>query len=96
MNYHNLIREALREDVGNTDITTRSIIPPSKKIEVILVAKEDCIVCGLGIARAVFMAIDKKIIFLSMRKEGERARRGDVIAKLSGKAQAILTLRGLP
>jgi nicotinate-nucleotide pyrophosphorylase (carboxylating) len=86
-----LIKQALREDIGKKDITTRMIIPKNKLVKAILLAKQDGIICGLEISALVFKAMDKKIKFKPLVKEGQKIRCGKVIARLRGKAQSILT-----
>lgn len=104
MNYHKLIktkqlrrshlhiiRGALFEDIGKQDITTELIIPKDKNIKAVLLAKEECIICGLEIAGHVFRVIDKDIKFSPLVKEGQKIKRGAVVAKLKGKAGSILS-----
>lgn len=82
---------ALREDIGRRDITTESIIPKSGYLEAVLIVKEKGVLCGMDIARAVFKAQDKNIRFKPLGKDGRNIKRGDVIAKVYGRAASILT-----
>lgn len=92
MNYtKHLIREALKEDIGKKDITTQFIIPKNKYIKAILLAKEDCVVCGLKVARLVFKIKDKNIKFKPLISEGQKIKKGRIIARLQGQARPILT-----
>jgi len=96
MNYlsrsiNNIIEQALREDIGKRDITTTAIIPKDKYAKAILLAKENCVICGLGIAREVFKIHDKKIKFNSQVPDGQKIKKGKIIAYISGRAQSILT-----
>ncbi len=86
-----IIRKALREDIGKKDITTTAIIPKDKYAKAILLAKENCVICGLGIAREVFKIHDKKIKFNSQVPDGQKIKKGKIIAYISGRAQSILT-----
>lgn len=86
-----IIRKALREDIGKGDITTRTIIPKNKYVKAILLAKEDCVACGLGIAAGVFKVQDKNIRFRPLILDGQKIRKGRVIARIFGRAQSILT-----
>ncbi|MBU3958443.1 MAG: carboxylating nicotinate-nucleotide diphosphorylase [Candidatus Omnitrophica bacterium] len=85
-----IIRVALKEDIGKGDITSTSIIPKDRYAKAILLAKEDCLVCGLDIARRVFKAQDKNIKFKPQVQDGRLVKKGKVIARLFGKAQSIL------
>ena len=91
----NLIRtsvsEALREDVGTGDITTQATISPSLRASGKFVAKQDGVICGLQIAAAAFEIIDPTTVFEPLCKDGDRVKKGDVIARVSGAAQSLLT-----
>lgn len=82
---------ALKEDIGTTDITTESIIPKNKFVKAFFLAKEDCVVCGLGVVSQAFKIQDKTIKFVPLVKEGDFVKKGSVIARISGKARGILT-----
>jgi len=86
-----IVKRALREDIGKTDITTTAIIPKDKYARAILLVKENCVICGLGIAREVFKIHDKKIKFNSQVADGQKIKKGKIIAYISGRAQSILT-----
>lgn len=82
---------ALREDIGNGDITTNSIISSDAKASAKLVAKESGIICGLSIARLIFQSLDKDVVFSSRLKDGDFVRKGSIIATVKGFARGILT-----
>ena len=84
------IREALNEDIGRKDITTEAIIPKNKFVKAVLVAKEDCVVCGLHIAGLVFKLKDKNIKFKPQVKDGQNLKKGKVLVEVLGRAQSIL------
>ena len=86
-----IIRHALIEDIGKGDITTALTIPKDKEINAVLLAKEDCVVCGLQIAKRVFELIDRSVKFEGLVKDGQKIKSGKNLAKLAGKASSILT-----
>jgi len=86
-----IIRHALIEDIGKGDITTALTIPKDKEINAVLLAKEDCVVCGLQIAKRVFELIDSSVKFEGLVKDGQKIKSGKNLAKLAGKASSILT-----
>ncbi len=86
-----ILINALAEDIGARDITTEAVIPSDKFVNAALLAKEDCVICGLGEASVVFGLKDKKIKFMPLVKEGALVKKGKVIARISGKARGILT-----
>lgn len=87
----NIIKLALREDIGRGDITTELIVPVDRYIKAILLAKEDCVVCGMDIARLVFKELERNIKFKPRVLDGQRIKKGKVIAQISGWARGILT-----
>ncbi len=85
------IRNALREDIGSGDATTDSIIPPDAAMRARIIAKQAGIVAGLDVARAVFLAVNKRVEFLTLIAEGARITDRQILAELSGPARALLT-----
>lgn len=86
-----LIKLALEEDIGPGDITANATIPKSLEAKAFILAKEEGLICGLEVARAVFKTVDSKIIFKKLVEDGEKVRAGKKIAEISGKAGKILT-----
>ena len=86
-----IIHKALEEDIQNEDITTNSIVPADVESHAFLYVKEDGIIAGLEIAEMVFRYLDPNITFTYEKKDGERVKKGEVVAKIEGKARAILT-----
>ena len=66
------IRRALLEDVGSGDITTNSIVPIDAAMHGRIIAKQNGIVAGLGVAKAVYEIVDRKIDFNAAISEGAR------------------------
>lgn len=91
MDLSNIVINALREDIGTADITTNAVVPPDKCVKAALLAKEDCVICGLNIARFVFKTHDKSIRFKPAVAEGSWVRKGKTLAFVSGRARSILT-----
>jgi nicotinate-nucleotide pyrophosphorylase (carboxylating) len=86
-----LIKHALFEDIGNGDITTQLTIPKDKAVKAVLVAKEDFLVCGIGVIERVFNLIDKDITFEPLVHEGHVVKKGKSVARMGGKAHGILS-----
>jgi len=97
MNYINgqdlkqIIKSALKEDIGKRDITTQTFTPAKKYVNAVLLAKQDLIICGLQVASLAFRTLDKNIKFRAKFCDGDFVRRRRVIAHISGKARSILT-----
>jgi nicotinate-nucleotide pyrophosphorylase (carboxylating) len=86
-----LIRTALREDIGTGDITTLATIPADKEIRGLFLAKESGVICGLPVVERVFAHMDPEIRLQSGKKDGESVSRGEFFAEVSGPARGILT-----
>ncbi|MEE8638603.1 MAG: carboxylating nicotinate-nucleotide diphosphorylase [Candidatus Margulisiibacteriota bacterium] len=86
-----IAREALREDIGSGDITTRSTVASSTVARGVILAKEIGVIAGLPAAREVFRQVDRRIKFVPKVKDGAKVKKGKVIAVVSGPARGILT-----
>lgn len=87
----NIVKIALREDVGSGDITTCSTVDRSAVARGVVVAKEAGLIAGLSVAKEVFKQVDKKVKFIPKVKDGAQVKKGKVIAIVSGPARGILT-----
>lgn len=56
-----------------------------------IILEEDAVIAGLEIAAEVFKQLDKNVKFSAVYKDGAKVLKGRVIAKISGKARALLT-----
>jgi nicotinate-nucleotide pyrophosphorylase (carboxylating) len=86
-----VISLALREDIGTGDITTESTILPEIRISGRLIAKEGGRICGLPVFSRVFALLDPAVQVTWATAEGSDVQTGDLLARISGPARAILT-----
>jgi nicotinate-nucleotide pyrophosphorylase (carboxylating) len=87
-----LIRPWLLEDIGRGDRVTQAlIVKGSHPDSATWIAKENGIVAGLPIAARVFQLLDPKVEFEVLIKEGAGVMTGDVLARISGPFEALLT-----
>lgn len=86
-----LISKAITEDVGTGDITTNSCVPKEAVSKGFFIAKENGIVCGLGIAAAVFAYLDNAVCLLPQVSDGDAVKKGEIIAEITGPSRSILT-----
>jgi len=84
------IQRALEEDIGTGDVTSASIIPLEAHMQAQIVAKQNGIVAGLDVAKATFLSVDASLVFEFQVSEGQRVRSGEILAQVSGPAQAML------
>lgn len=85
-----VIMAALAEDIDGGDITTEAIVPKNKTATAELVAKEPLVVAGLRISEKVFTSVDKRIKFTPLSRDGERVKKGAILARINGSAAGIL------
>jgi nicotinate-nucleotide pyrophosphorylase (carboxylating) len=86
-----IVRRALAEDVGSGDVTTAATVPASASAKAALVARQPCVLAGLDVAREVFAQVDPALRFEAALRDGNRCEAGQLIARLTGPARAILT-----
>ena len=84
------VKLALNEDLYPSGDITSSLISNEKKIKVKLLSNQNAIVGGLLFAKQTFSLIDNKIKFIIKKKDGSRAKKGNLIAIIKGKAKNIL------
>jgi nicotinate-nucleotide pyrophosphorylase (carboxylating) len=85
-----IIKFALAEDIGTGDITTQASVSPRKKGRAIAVAKEDFIIAGIDVFAETFQFLDENTKIKKLMNDGRRAKKGDVIAEVSGSLSNIL------
>jgi len=85
------IQKALAEDVGSGDVTTNSIIQSNENLKGHIIAKQDGIIAGLGIAQAVYQQFDPGIHIELKTGEGQPVGKGQELIVLEGSARSLLT-----
>lgn len=86
-----IVAAALEEDIGSGDITTALTVPDGVTAVGVLLAKQAGVIAGLGVAQAVFQAVDVCVTVDSRLKDGDTVPAGGQVAIVSGSARAILT-----
>ena len=86
-----LIKLALNEDVGLGDITTRSIVSAGDIFEAEILAKNNMVLCGLDIFKAVFCHLDTDISYYDDTfNDGDIIKNGTIFLKMKGRGVALL------
>jgi len=85
------VKRALEEDIGNGDATTNSIVPDDAVLHGQIIAKQDGVIAGLEIAKAVFHELNREVIFDEAVADGYRVTRRMLISEVKGSARALLT-----
>jgi len=87
------IKLALKEDLGDigVDVTTESLVPPEAYAEAHLVAREKCVMAGVGVAREVFVQLDAGLEIEELVSDGTPVEDGTSVMTIRGSAKSILT-----
>lgn len=86
-----LLNLALEEDIGAGDVTTESLFPDDAVCEAVIKSKEDGILAGLPLAKAVFDKLGTVREWNEVKKDGDSISDGDILVKISGSPKQILS-----
>lgn len=86
-----LILGALGEDITSEDVSTNSVMPHHCPGEVDLICKEDGILCGIQVFERVFKLLDADTEFTYYAKDGDKIKKGELIAKIKGDIRVLLS-----
>jgi nicotinate-nucleotide pyrophosphorylase (carboxylating) len=86
-----IVRAALLEDLGRAgDITTEAVVPVEATVEAVIVARQPGVLAGLDAALLAFELLDPGLQIDRRRADGERISRGETVARIGGRAHAVL------
>ncbi len=88
--YREIVRRALKEDLGTGDITTEATVGPEQRACGSLVVRADCVLAGLEVALEAFRQVDPAVSVECRRRDSDRCATGDEIAEIVGLARALL------
>lgn len=86
----NNVSEALKEDIGNGDITA-DLIPIENTSTATLISREDCVFCGLDWFKETFRQLDKDVEITWYVNDGFSVKANQTICTISGSSQSIVT-----
>lgn len=86
-----IIGLALREDIGDGDVTTGAVFTGEELSEAVIVAKQEGVLCGGPMVGFVFKSIDPDVKVQCNVKEGEKIAAGDEVLFISGPTGSILS-----
>src|SRR6266436_4155851 len=89
-NYYDPIAAALKEDIGDGDVTTDFFVPESLHATGRIIAHEKAVVAGTGAAAEVFRRVDPGTDVQISRRDGDDVDAGDIIIEVRGLARSIL------
>ena len=85
------IEFALKEDVREGDHTSLACIPSTASGKAQLLVKENGILAGMEVARAIFEKVNQDIQFFPLMQDGESMTVGEVAFIVKGPSSSILT-----
>jgi len=85
-----LIRNALREDIGDGDHSALSCIPAGTKGKAVLKIKEEGILAGIDIAQKIFAYKEPSASFVLFKKDGDTMKYGEIAFEVIASVHAIL------
>lgn len=91
LNADNLILQSLREDISSEDVSTNSVIREKKEGKVQLLCKQDGVIAGMAVFLRVFELLDPSARLEAYVKDGDRVKKGDLLADLYADVRALLS-----
>lgn len=85
-----IIKNAIREDVGDGDHSSLACIPASANGKAMLLVKDKGIIAGVEFAKKVFQYVDSNLVIEELIKDGASVKFGDIVFYVSGSSQSIL------
>ncbi|MCB0485622.1 MAG: carboxylating nicotinate-nucleotide diphosphorylase [Flavobacteriaceae bacterium] len=85
-----IIKNAIREDVGDGDHSSLACIPKEAKGKAKLLVKDEGIIAGVEFAKMVFNYIDESLKVETLIEDGAKVSFGDVVFYVEGSSQSIL------
>jgi nicotinate-nucleotide pyrophosphorylase (carboxylating) len=85
-----IISYALAEDIGSGDVTTESLFVSNRVRKAIIIAKEDCVLCGAEAIRTIFKLVDTKVHVNMLKHDGNKVKDGQTICAITGPIYSIL------
>ena len=85
-----IIKRAICEDINYLDLATDLLTDENSVTSAQFVSKADGVLCGIDVCLRVFELLDGNITAKKLMKDGDKVKKGDVIAEISGKTSVIL------
>lgn len=85
-----LVDEALKEDIGDGDHSTLSVIPAETKGRAVLKIKQDGILAGMQVAEKIFKYRESSSVFIPYKKDGESMIFGEKAFEIGASVYTIL------
>lgn len=84
------VKMALMEDIGYGDITTENLAGENDFLKGELNTRSEGVLCGCDVFKTVYETLSDKVDIKFYFKDGDRIKKGDKIADISGPAKDLL------
>lgn len=84
------VKMALMEDIGYGDITTENLAGENDFLKGELNTRSEGVLCGCEVFKTVYETLSDKVEIKFYFKDGDRIKKGDKIADISGPAKDLL------
>lgn len=95
MSLEEIIRLALKEDIGEGDHTSLATIKEAEIGKAKLLVKESGVLAGMTVAENVFKIVDKRILFTHILQDGDIVKMGDIAFTVEGPSISIVSAERL-
>jgi nicotinate-nucleotide pyrophosphorylase (carboxylating) len=85
-----IIKRALAEDINYVDISADYLIDEKQRNHAYFIAKADGVLCGIDVAMRVFELLDPSFEKKVYCRDGDKIKKGDIIADFSGRTTLLL------
>ena len=88
--YLPFLANALAEDLGKGDATTRALVPEGATTVADLLAKQDGVLAGVALLEPTIRILDPDATVEAVAKDGDRVKPGQRLATVRGRSRAVL------
>ena len=93
--FEELISNAIKEDLGDGDHSTLSVIDPYVKGRAILKIKDEGILAGVDVAEKIFSFVEPTSVLIKLKHDGDEMHFGETAFEVEAKIDTILTCERL-
>jgi len=86
-----VVKLALREDIGNGDVTTQCTVPAEVTLTGRFIAREPGVIAGLEVVKETFSQVDDRVQLTFRFTDSESVERGGIIVMVKGPGRAVIS-----
>ncbi len=90
-----IIKNALREDIGEGDHSTLACVPENAQGTAKLLVKENGILAGVEVAKRIYELFDPTLKVNYFKKDGDPIQIGEIVLEVQGSSRSILSTERL-